>query len=75
MKLLWIIYGAGVLHISKLYSVISKFIFQSPEALKEWFPEQPGQATRPDDKSGIIHESYANFGLIPYGHSMVSFLT
>jgi hypothetical protein len=22
--------------------------------------------------SGVIKESYANFGLIPYGHSMVS---
>tara|TARA_B110000305_G_C19027615_1_gene442249 strand:- start:298 stop:480 length:183 start_codon:yes stop_codon:yes gene_type:complete len=36
------------------------------------FPEKPGDSTTFGDMSGVIKESYANFGLIPYGHSMVS---
>ena len=40
----------------------SKLIIQSPKALKDLFPD------------GIVKASYANFGLIPYGHTMVSLI-
>ena len=38
----------------------AKLIIQSPMALKSLFP------------GGEIKASYANFGFIPYGHTMVS---
>ena len=47
--------------IALLISCISaNLIVQSPAELKKQFPE------------GIIKASYANYGFIPYGHTMVS---
>ena len=72
MKYLRLISWACLLSESYLEPVNSKFIIQSPTTLKELFPEKPGDASSNKDMAGIIKESYANFGLIPYGHSMVS---
>ena len=47
--------------------VNSKFIIQSPQKLIDLFPKK-----NDDSVDGVIDVSYANFGLIPYGHSMVS---
>jgi hypothetical protein len=57
------ILAALIAHIS------SKLIIQSPARLRDLFPADPN-----DEKSGlgVIKASYANFGFIPYGHSMVS---
>jgi hypothetical protein len=41
-------------------------IIQHPERLKKLFPPKNGLP------EGTIKASYGNFGLIPYGHSMVS---
>lgn len=49
-------------------TVNSKFIVQSPQSLIDLFPDPDPNG----NKNGIIEVSYANFGLIPYGHSMVS---
>lgn len=49
-------------------TVESKFIVQSPQSLIDLFPDPDPKG----EKNGIIEVSYANFGLIPYGHSMVS---
>ena len=43
----------------------SKLVINSPEKLASLFKQEG--ALR-----GVIEASYANFGLIPYGHSMVS---
>ena len=46
-----------------LISCISaNLIVQSPLELKKQFPD------------GVIKASYANYGFIPYGHTMVSIL-
>jgi len=40
-------------------------VVQSPQQLVDLFPAKDGEVP------GTIKASYANFGLIPYGHSMV----
>ena len=48
-------------------NVEGRFIIQSPKQLVNLFPKK-----NKDSVDGVIDVSYANFGLIPYGHSMVS---
>ena len=43
-----------------------RLTIQSPKRLIDQFPAKDG------NQAGVITASYANFGLIPYGHSMVS---
>jgi len=40
-------------------------VVQSPQQLVDLFPAKDGEVP------GTIKASYANFGLIPYGHSMM----
>ena len=47
--------------------VSAELVIQGPERLINKFPNLDG-----DGPSGVIKASYANFGLIPYGHNMVS---
>ena len=45
--------------------VFARLYIQSPKRLADKF-------TGPNGKKGVIQASYANFGFIPYGHSIVS---
>ena len=45
-------------------------VIQGPDRLVSQFPPLDING-----KPGVIKASYANFGLIPYGHNMVSHLT
>jgi hypothetical protein len=47
----------------------TKLIIHSPKRLMEMFPYVNADG---NTETGVIPASYANFGFIPYGHSMVS---
>jgi len=47
----------------------SKLVIHSPKGLTDMFPFTNGDGRR---EFGVIAASYANFGFVPYGHSMVS---
>ena len=49
----------------------SKLVIHSPQKLVDLFQDHSTTKGTP----GLIKASYANFGLIPYGHSMVSFFS
>merc|ERR1711871_558465 len=58
--------GIMIRNISLLMvSVLGRLVIQGPQSLVEKFP-----ATE-DKAAGVIEASYANFGLIPYGHNMM----
>jgi hypothetical protein len=48
-----------------LVSATAKLLIQSPNKLADMFSVQ---------QKGFVPASYANFGLVPYGHSIVSFI-
>lgn len=50
--------------------VSCKLTILSPPKLVEMF--QPEEGAKNGTKVGIIRASYANFGFVPYGHTMVS---
>ena len=51
--------------------VSTKLIIQSPEKLVNLFQEDQYKK----HNVGVIKASYANFGFVPYGHTMVSGIT
>ena len=48
---------------------VSKLVIHSPKRLMDLFPYTNADGRR---EFGVIPASYANFGFVPYGHSMVS---
>jgi hypothetical protein len=47
----------------------SRLTVLSPQSLVDLFP---GESTSENNVPGVIRASYANFGFIPYGHTIVS---
>ena len=60
----------AILAVIALNFVRCKLTIMSPPKLVEMF--QPADGGKNGTKVGIIRASYANFGFIPYGHTMVS---
>ena len=58
-----------IVPLSLLEVIQSKLVVNSPQSLVDLFP---ADGTTENDVPGVIRASYANFGFIPYGHSMVS---